>query len=195
MRARDNARGQVELFHENSIALRGGHYGRDERMKQRFVGLEWQGYSADARWGLIGDRDNVARFSPDSIASLLVTLMGRPSRPGATSCPTSVPPGSPHRPSSRRCATARLHAFCPAGLPIIDDPVLNEYIDDLGQRLLKANADGVRFPFTFFLKCQRSQHQRGGLPRWPGEGAHRPLPLRRERGGSWPRYWPTKSPT
>ena len=40
--------------------------------------------------------------------------------------------------------------FARAGLPIIDDPVLNEYIDDLGQRLL-TNADGVRFPFTFFL--------------------------------------------
>ncbi|WP_375781621.1 M48 family metalloprotease, partial [Aeromonas enteropelogenes] len=40
--------------------------------------------------------------------------------------------------------------FARAGLPIIDDPVLNQYIDDLGQRLL-SNADGVRFPFTFFL--------------------------------------------
>ncbi|MGL5225286.1 MAG: beta-barrel assembly-enhancing protease, partial [Aeromonas sp.] len=40
--------------------------------------------------------------------------------------------------------------FARAGLPIIDDPVLNQYIDNLGQRLL-TNADGVRFPFTFFL--------------------------------------------
>lgn len=40
--------------------------------------------------------------------------------------------------------------FARAGLPIIDDPVLSQYIDDLGQRLL-TNADGVRFPFTFFL--------------------------------------------
>jgi beta-barrel assembly-enhancing protease len=40
--------------------------------------------------------------------------------------------------------------FARAGLPVIDDPVLSQYIDDLGQRLL-TNADGVRFPFTFFL--------------------------------------------
>ena len=37
-----------------------------------------------------------------------------------------------------------------AQLPIIDDPVLNEYLDDLGQRLLSRASD-VRFPFTFFL--------------------------------------------
>ncbi|MFL9592144.1 M48 family metalloprotease [Aeromonas schubertii] len=40
--------------------------------------------------------------------------------------------------------------FARAGLPVIDDPVLSEYLDSIGQRLL-ANADGVRFPFTFFL--------------------------------------------
>lgn len=37
-----------------------------------------------------------------------------------------------------------------AQLPIIDDPVLNEYLDDLGQRLV-SRANDVRFPFTFFL--------------------------------------------
>lgn len=37
-----------------------------------------------------------------------------------------------------------------AQLPIIDDPVLNEYLDDLGQRLVSRASD-VRFPFTFFL--------------------------------------------
>lgn len=37
-----------------------------------------------------------------------------------------------------------------AQLPIIDDPVLTEYLDDLGQRLV-SHASDVRFPFTFFL--------------------------------------------
>ncbi|MDO2947178.1 beta-barrel assembly-enhancing protease [Aeromonas simiae] len=40
--------------------------------------------------------------------------------------------------------------FARASLPIIEDPVLDQYLSDLGQRLL-ANADGVRFPFSFFL--------------------------------------------
>lgn len=37
-----------------------------------------------------------------------------------------------------------------ANLPTIDDPVLDEYINDLGIRLV-SQADNVRFPFTFFL--------------------------------------------
>lgn len=37
-----------------------------------------------------------------------------------------------------------------AGLPIVDDPVLNEYINDLGSRLVN-QAENVRFPFTFFF--------------------------------------------
>lgn len=37
-----------------------------------------------------------------------------------------------------------------ASLPIVDDPVLSEYLNDLGQRLL-SHATDVRFPFTFFL--------------------------------------------
>ncbi len=37
-----------------------------------------------------------------------------------------------------------------ANLPMVDDPVLNEYINDLGTRLV-SQADNVRFPFTFFL--------------------------------------------
>ena len=36
------------------------------------------------------------------------------------------------------------------GLPIIHDPVLNHYIDELGQDLV-ANADSVKLPFNFFL--------------------------------------------
>lgn len=40
--------------------------------------------------------------------------------------------------------------FARASLPIIDDPVLNEYISDLGQRLV-SQANNVRFPFTFFM--------------------------------------------
>lgn len=40
--------------------------------------------------------------------------------------------------------------FARAQLPIIDDPVLDEYLDDLGQRLV-SHAENVRFPFTFFL--------------------------------------------
>lgn len=40
--------------------------------------------------------------------------------------------------------------FAHAQLPIIDDPVLNEYLTDLGQRLI-SHANNVRFPFTFFL--------------------------------------------
>lgn len=35
-------------------------------------------------------------------------------------------------------------------LPIIDDPVMNEYLDSIGSRLVMA-ASGVRFPFTFLL--------------------------------------------
>jgi beta-barrel assembly-enhancing protease len=37
-----------------------------------------------------------------------------------------------------------------AQLPVIDDPVLNEYLGDLGQQLV-SHANDVRFPFTFFL--------------------------------------------
>ncbi|MFC3915011.1 M48 family metalloprotease [Pseudaeromonas sharmana] len=37
-----------------------------------------------------------------------------------------------------------------AQLPIVDDPVLSDYLDDLGQRLV-SHASDVRFPFTFFL--------------------------------------------
>ena len=37
-----------------------------------------------------------------------------------------------------------------AGLPIVDDPVLNEYLNDLGSRLVN-QAENVRFPFTFFF--------------------------------------------
>jgi len=40
--------------------------------------------------------------------------------------------------------------FARASLPIIDDPVLNEYINDLGLKLV-SQANNVRFPFTFFL--------------------------------------------
>lgn len=40
--------------------------------------------------------------------------------------------------------------FARASLPIIDDPVLDEYINDLGMRLV-SQANNVRFPFTFFL--------------------------------------------
>ena len=36
------------------------------------------------------------------------------------------------------------------GLPIIHDPVLNHYINELGQNLV-ANADSVKLPFNFFL--------------------------------------------
>ncbi|MFO6422213.1 M48 family metalloprotease [Motilimonas sp. KMU-193] len=36
------------------------------------------------------------------------------------------------------------------GLPVIDDPVLVEYISELGHNLV-ANADSVKFPFHFFL--------------------------------------------
>ena len=82
--------------------------------------------------------------------------------------------------------------FARAGLPIIDDPVLNEYIDDLGQRLL-TNADGVRFPFTFFLINDPSINAAaflGGRSRCTPASSSTP----RARA-SWPRYWPTKSPT
>lgn len=37
-----------------------------------------------------------------------------------------------------------------ASRPIINDPVLSEYIQDLGHKLV-ANADGVKTPFDFFL--------------------------------------------
>ncbi|WP_420804645.1 M48 family metalloprotease [Tolumonas lignilytica] len=40
--------------------------------------------------------------------------------------------------------------FARASLPMIDDPVLNEYINDLGLKLV-SQANNVRFPFTFFL--------------------------------------------
>ena len=35
-------------------------------------------------------------------------------------------------------------------LPVVDDPVLNEYVSTLGQRLL-SHADNVQFPFDFFV--------------------------------------------
>jgi predicted Zn-dependent protease len=37
-----------------------------------------------------------------------------------------------------------------ASQPVLNDPVLNEYINDLGNKLVK-NADNVNFSFTFFL--------------------------------------------
>ncbi|PSJ44900.1 peptidase M48 [Zobellella endophytica] len=40
--------------------------------------------------------------------------------------------------------------FARANQPIIDDPVLNEYVTDLGLKLL-SQADSVRFPFRFLL--------------------------------------------
>lgn len=40
--------------------------------------------------------------------------------------------------------------FARANQPVIDDPVLNEYVTDLGLKLL-SQADAVRFPFQFLL--------------------------------------------
>ncbi|ART81887.1 peptidase M48 [Oceanisphaera profunda] len=40
--------------------------------------------------------------------------------------------------------------FARANQPVIDDPVLNEYVTDLGLQLL-SQADAVRFPFRFLL--------------------------------------------
>lgn len=37
-----------------------------------------------------------------------------------------------------------------SGKPIVNDPVINEYISNLGHRLV-ANADDVKTPFTFFM--------------------------------------------
>ena len=37
--------------------------------------------------------------------------------------------------------------FARASLPVIDDPVLNEYLSDLGQNLV-SHANDVRFPST-----------------------------------------------
>ena len=92
------------------------------------MGLEWQGYSADARWGLIGDRDNVARFSP-LIASLplLVTLMGATFHAqGSNQLPDIGTAGGAALPIEQevRYGNAFMR-FARAGLPIIDDPVLN----------------------------------------------------------------------
>ncbi|GAM73089.1 exported zinc metalloprotease yfgC precursor [Vibrio ishigakensis] len=42
-----------------------------------------------------------------------------------------------------------------ASQPVINDPVLNEYINALGYRLV-ANADDVKTPFTFFLIRDRN---------------------------------------
>ncbi|MGD8108869.1 M48 family metalloprotease [Vibrio sp. TRT 17S01] len=42
-----------------------------------------------------------------------------------------------------------------ASKPIVNDPVLNEYIDSLGHRLV-ANADDVKTPFTFFMIRDRN---------------------------------------
>ncbi len=36
-----------------------------------------------------------------------------------------------------------------ATAPVIQDPVLNSYLKDVGQRLVR-NADNVRYPFSFF---------------------------------------------
>ena len=36
------------------------------------------------------------------------------------------------------------------GLPVVNDPVLVEYINELGH-ILVANAESVKFPFHFFL--------------------------------------------
>ena len=90
------------------------------------MGLEWQGYSADARWGLIGDRDNVARFSPDSIASLLVTLMGATFHARSNQLPDIGTAGVAALPIEQevRYGNAFMR-FARAGLPIIDDPVLS----------------------------------------------------------------------
>lgn len=38
--------------------------------------------------------------------------------------------------------------FARASLPLIDDPVLDEYINDLGLSIV-SQANNVRFPFTF----------------------------------------------
>ena len=35
-------------------------------------------------------------------------------------------------------------------LPVTDDPVIDEYLASVGQKLIAAS-DGVRFPFHFFL--------------------------------------------
>lgn len=40
--------------------------------------------------------------------------------------------------------------FARANQPVIEDPVLNEYVTDLGLKLL-SQADAVRFPFKFLL--------------------------------------------
>ncbi|WP_107851608.1 beta-barrel assembly-enhancing protease [Oceanimonas marisflavi] len=40
--------------------------------------------------------------------------------------------------------------FARANQPVVDDPVLNEYVTDLGLKLL-SQADSVRFPFRFLL--------------------------------------------
>ncbi|OAJ94080.1 beta-barrel assembly-enhancing protease [Vibrio bivalvicida] len=42
-----------------------------------------------------------------------------------------------------------------SGSPIVNDPVLNEYIDSLGHRLV-ANASDVKTPFTFFMIRDRN---------------------------------------
>ncbi len=39
--------------------------------------------------------------------------------------------------------------------PIVNDPVINEYIDTLGHKLV-ANADDVKTPFTFFMIRDRN---------------------------------------
>lgn len=39
--------------------------------------------------------------------------------------------------------------------PVINDPVLNEYIDNLGHRLV-ASANDVKTPFTFFMIRDRN---------------------------------------
>lgn len=61
--------------------------------------------------------------------------------------------------------------FARAQLPIIDDPVLNEYLSDLGQRLV-SHANNIRFPFTFFL-IQDQDHQCGRVSRRQGQGSQR----------------------
>lgn len=111
----------------------------------------WQGYAAGAHRK---ERKIVARFK-HAVASLPLLL--------AALCGTAMPVAANNQlPDIGTAGVMALPIeqevrygdafmrFARAGLPIIDDPVLNQYLDDLGQRLV-SNADSVRFPFTFFL--------------------------------------------
>lgn len=68
--------------------------------------------------------------------------------------------------------------FARASLPIVDDPVLSEYIGGLGQRLV-SQANDVRFPFTFFLVRDNSINAAAFLG--TRQGTHRPVSLCRQR--------------